>query len=238
LFNRKHHIGYGVLPASFLVSSFYTFYFSNQFGSRSIVVFSVVFTALILLLKKGLDSETILSYVGFKWLPFYERMAFLLSYYLLFLLLFGKLQPGFIAYIDTLYLLSAPFIFLFLFHYLMNLIQIEVLFVRISPNVYVDMISFHHHTFDEIKEYDVSFVLDDEITANKLVHFYKFMHPHAPVGKCEWEYSYEFTKIRDKVFITSENKTFGVLLDYGSFTSENMDELVFYIEHFEKKAKG
>lgn len=239
MFDSKHHIGYGILPSALILTVFYIFYFSSFFNEYSVFVFCVLFTFLILMLKKGISVENILSYIGFKWLPIYYRSLYLMSYYFLFLLIIGWIEPAFFTKVNRNFLLFSPFVFLYFFDFLMKKIRIEVLFVRITNDIYIDLISFNLHRFDSIKEYDISFQLDDDISSNKLVHFYQFFNPKnvTEQKKTSLSYTYEFSKVDKKVYLTINNKMFGVILDHGDFHSGNIDELVFYIEFFEEKIK-
>lgn len=221
-FEWKHHLGYGILPASSIVLSLYVYSFSFYLHDLypSILTISFIFSfGLILfgLFKRSWSLDNILSHTGFKFLDLRLRFYYFITYYFIFLITCYLCNEKAFFAVNSLVLIIVPIIFFIASDiFIKGADSIVVPFARITPRVYLDLLNNDRYTLKQMNDLDITYQnVDDELNIEKLLNIYhsykefKYSKREIPLYSDKKEivhhFEYEVEEDLNKINITAYN---------------------------------
>lgn len=177
---KKNLIGYGLAPNLIIMITLYLYYLSNAlYGVLNIVAYSFVLGVTIFTfffsIKYISKEETFIRILGFKRLSIEKSFLYFSMHYLSFLGLIYLFVGEFYQVISLYFCILIGFLYFLTLYYLKNKLVVQVLFIKITPRLYIDLIDGNLHTIEMIRSYDVIPIYEDELSLDKIDIYYSFL---------------------------------------------------------------
>ncbi len=217
--NIRQHIGFGLIPSISIIAVFYIYYITTNLQSTynlshfvSILLMTFFYTVLILIFKKSFTFLGIMPYIGFKFTNFVLTITYFSFYYCIITLSIYLLQPMYIEEIGLLKLIFIPIVFILSLYFVFkNFIKVSVTFIKISPRIYFDLINNEIHTLDDIKNYDVVPLYEDNLDIDRYLFGIDLLKKNRIRNK---KYNFNHSKIKEINYELSEDKTYILISAY------------------------
>lgn len=173
----KKIIGYGLLPSTFLAAFLSLLELPNHLESNGNPVFNYSLTAiclivLFLFIKPVLNTHTIIYYLGYKHLSTNQWATYFFGSYILLFILSVVISPEYYSNISVHTWVVMPFITFTFLVLLKKRYVYKIVFVKLTPRVYIDLTYFELHTKEMIESYDIEPIYKDELNLPSLYLYY------------------------------------------------------------------
>lgn len=239
----KAHSIYGILPTLIIFFILYLYIICIKYlthyitYSLSLTLFLFILSFSFYFLKKNYGVTTILFYTGFKLASRPVRISLFFFYYMLMLLISILIEPIFLEIYSLYFLISILLLTMVLLEFIILTSKVSVLFIRITPRLYLDLIDNQIHTKEEIKSYDVDGVLKGDLDIHNInviknLFYNQKYHRNYLSEKIE-SIEYEYREKANYINLKAYNKNDRLIWNENfTYDSSDIDEhlLKFIVE--------